>query len=805
MNIIKFGGKSLANGEGLKQSLAIISDKLKQGDRFALVLSARGNTTNELDAILTKAKLGQVYESDFNTLKAYQTIASKDVDFSEEFSFLDQIFRGVALLGEFSEKQRDLVLAHGELFAAKTVAHLLCKSGIPAQVVDSRILFQTDDNFGNAKINSSVSATLTQQFFAAFDQAVLPVVTGFIAATEDGQTTTLGRNGSTYSAALLANYLHAEELQNYTHVHGMFTADPHLVDDAQIIPQLSYQEANELANFGATILHSRSIYPLQEKQIRLHIKNTFDPAHHGTVVSKENNDSGIKAVAVQDNVSLLHVEGKDLLGRTGIDARIFTAMKNQDISIGLISQGSSERGVAFIIPSAAAERAVLALEREFDTELREKSIDRFEARKDMAVITLVGQSLRDFTKSFRSLIENHVDIHLISNTLSGKNISLVINLRDVKKIVHVLHAQIFGVSKKINIAIFGKGNVGASLIDQILKSQDAIERRKEIRLNIFAIAASKKLLLNKDGICDNWRESFASTENSGYDINTLIDFANQHHLENLVAIDNTASAEFIHNYSSLVEKGFDLISSNKIANTIGFDFYKALRYTLKKHKKTYFYETNVGAGLPLIDTIRVLHESGENIVRIRGVFSGSLSFLFNKFSTENLPFHSVLNEAIEGGLTEPDPREDLSGNDVARKLLILARELDLENEFSDINVENLIPDEFNNFSAKAFIERAAELDDHFATRKREQNANHVLRYVGDLHGDLFAKKGTLDVRLVSVPKRSSLGQLSGADSIFEIYTESYGEKPIVIQGAGAGAAVTARGVFGDLLRKAELS
>jgi aspartate kinase len=805
MNIVKFGGKSLANGEGLKSVIAIILDKLAQKEVFIVVLSARGNTTDELDAILNKAKLGQLYEADFDALKSYQQKASKSLDFNHEFQHLDQIFRGVALLGEISEKQRDLVLAFGELFAVKTVCHLLQEKGVNAEAIDSRNFLLTDTNFGNAKIKDAESAHRCKTIFKQLEKGVLPIVTGFIAATEDGQTTTLGRNGSTYSAALIANYLDAQELQNYTHVSGMFTADPHLVDDAKIINHLSYQEANELANFGATILHTRSIYPLVEKEIVLRIKNTFNLEQSGTTISAEQKDSGIKAIAVQEKVSLIHVEGKDLLGRTGIDARIFTTIKNQHISIGLISQGSSERGVGFIVPKDSATRAISALEHEFEQELRDQSVNRFEAIDDIIVITLIGQNLNDFTHSFQSLIQNQVQIKLISNTLSGKNISLVVRRSDKTKAVNVIHSQIFGVSKKINIAIFGKGNVGASLIDQILKSQDAIERRKEIRLHIFAIASSKKLLLNKQGIEGNWRETFAEADDNGYDINTLISYAKANHLENLVAIDNTASAEFIHNYSTLVEKGFDLISSNKIANTVGFDFYKALRYTLKKHKKTYFYETNVGAGLPLIDTIRVLHESGENIVRIRGVFSGSLSFLFNKFSTENLPFHSVLNEAIEGGLTEPDPREDLSGNDVARKLLILARELDLENEFSDINVENLIPDEFNNFSAKAFIERAAELDDHFATRKREQNANHVLRYVGDLHGDLFAKKGTLDVRLVSVPKSSSLGQLSGADSIFEIYTESYGEKPIVIQGAGAGAAVTARGVFGDLLRKAELS
>lgn len=358
--------------------------------------------------------------------------------------------------------------------------------------------------------------------------------------------------------------------------------------------------------------------------------------------------------------------------------------------------------------------------------------------------------------------------------------------------------------KKINIAIFGKGNVGAALIDQINAAKESIFRRKSIHLNIFAIVGKSQLLLDKNGLSTDWRKRLSLAGGADNAAEDVIRFAQKEKLQNCVAIDNTACDDFIHSYLTFVENGFNLISSNKIANTIDFNFYKALRNTLRFHKKTYYYETNVGAGLPLIETIRLLHQSGENISRIRGVFSGSLSFIFNTFSAENVPFHIALQQAIDGGLTEPDPREDLSGNDVARKLLILARELDLENEFSDINVENLIQPEYNSLLKEEFLEKIEELSPHFATRKREQNADHVLRYVGDLHGDLFAKKGELDVALVSVPKSSTLGQLSGADSIFEIYTESYGDKPIVIQGAGAGAAVTARGVFGDLLRQAEV-
>ncbi|MDP6922031.1 MAG: bifunctional aspartate kinase/homoserine dehydrogenase I, partial [Lutibacter sp.] len=303
---------------------------------------------------------------------------------------------------------------------------------------------------------------------------------------------------------------------------------------------------------------------------------------------------------------------------------------------------------------------------------------------------------------------------------------------------------------------------------------------------------------------ENWEADLLREGQEGYTVADVIAYADQHHLENLIAIDNTASKDFINHYGALVDNGFDLISSNKIANTVSFEFYKELRKKIRDNKKTYLYETNVGAGLPLIDTIRLLHDTGENITRIRGVFSGSLSYLFNHFSQREEAFATVLEEAISGGLTEPDPRVDLSGNDVARKLLILARELDLQNELEDVSVENLLPDPtLTAATLPAFLENLSLMDPHYQALKEAQSPKHVLRYVGELSGDLQQDKGCLEVKLVSVPADSALGQIRGADAIFEIYTESYGEKPLVIQGAGAGAAVTARGVFGDILRLAD--
>ena len=354
--------------------------------------------------------------------------------------------------------------------------------------------------------------------------------------------------------------------------------------------------------------------------------------------------------------------------------------------------------------------------------------------------------------------------------------------------------------KKINLIIFGHGSVGSKLIDQIVASKEEISKRRDIELNIFALANSKRLALNFAGFDSNWKE-IVERDGEKYTIDTVIDFSKKYNLENLIAIDNTSSSDFVSNYPLLVRNGFNLISSNKIGNTLGLDFYKGLRDLLVLNKKEYLYETNVGAGLPLIDTIKLLHLSGDNITRIKGVFSGSLSYIFNTFSEEDIPFSEVLKKAMRRNLTEPDPREDLSGNDVGRKLLILARELDLHNEFEDVSIQNLIPKALRSVSADTFLEEIRDLDVPFQIKKKNQQNDHVFRYVADLRGDLSkVNGGILEVKLNSVPKNSVLGRLQDSDTIFEIYTEGYGENPIVIQGAGAGATVTARGVFGDILR-----
>ncbi|MGC4128267.1 MAG: homoserine dehydrogenase [Bergeyella sp.] len=506
-----------------------------------------------------------------------------------------------------------------------------------------------------------------------------------------------------------------------------------------------------------------------------------------------------KNINIYKNKALVNFEGKNFLGQIGVDSRIFQALNGGGISVGVISQQAIENGISVLVDDKDAENAVKFLEKEFEKERKNKNVSNIYSIENLTVIGFVSDN---YNKILGELQRNKVFPLLLNQIASAGRVNIVVTANQTELAKNIIETEIFGKPKTVHLALIGHGNVGGTLIEQILDSAHDILNRKRLELKIIAVSNSKKMALNKNGFHSDWRQkiNYSQTES---DIKTLISFAKEHQLENLILVDNTASKDFVKNYPLFVENGFDVVSSNKIFNTLPISEYRNFRKLLGSNQKKYLYETNVGAGLPLIDTIKLLHLSGENITRIKGVFSGTLSYVFNNFSLRNEKFSLIVKEAMEKGFTEPDPREDLSGNDVARKLLILARELDLINEFEDINVQNLVPENLLKIDKNEFISRLEELDLEYQKIKENQKPNYVLRYVGDLHGDLNKDKGELDVKLVSVPANSALGQLKGSDSIFEIYTESYGENPIVIMGAGAGAKVTARGVFGDILRLSE--
>lgn len=793
--VLKFGGKSLANGTALTNALNIIR-KEAENNTIAVVVSARGQSTDQLLSLLDKAIGGENFEKALDTFFDFQNMVESGVDFADDRKALEEVLGALAILKVSDEKIKDRVLAIGELISAKTIAALLAKEGLDAHFADSRQLLFARKLENEVEVNQAKSTRHTAEYFGKLKPSQIPVITGFIASDEQGETITLGRNGSNYSATLIASYIQAKEVQNWTDVDGVYSASPKYVANALKIDHMSYREANELANFGTSVLHAKTILPLLQSDILLRINSSFSPNSTGTLIDKNGSGKGIKAVSVIEDVSLVSIEGCGLLGKVGIDARIFTALSKRDVSVRLISQASSERGIGFVINKEDAVKTELLLNEEFKAELAHQKISNIRINDDKAIVAIVGRHNYSLEKAIQGLRRNKIWMYLISNSISGEHISLVIDNSKLKKAVNVVHNQVFGVIKTLNLFAFGKGTVGGELLDQIIATSDEMVRKRNLKINIIGVADTQSYVIDEGGLGDDWRNRLKTSPLKS-NFQSMMNDLSESVLENIVIADNTSSLELTECYHDIVKNGFDLVASNKKGNSISYEFYASLRKLLKSRSKQFYYETNVGAGLQIIDTLKHLHQSSDSITQIKGVFSGSLSYIFNNYSVGKKSFSEVLLEAKTQRFTEPDPREDLSGMDVGRKLIILAREIGLTVEFEDVEIESLVPERLAHIEQyEDFIKESDALDAHFETIKSSLSSDEVLRYTGDL--DVTDK--TLKVALVKTSKNSPLGNIKNADSIFEIYTESYGEQPIVIQGAGAGAKVTARGIYSDLLR-----
>ncbi len=793
--ILKFGGSSLANGDALDRTIGIIQNEIKH-TASAIVVSARGKSTNQLIRLFELATSGKNYTKELFEFIQYQKSHFITNELDDIFDSLSSYLNAISIIQTKDESAHDQIVSFGEIISAKTITILLKRKGINAIFIDARKIIHTHLILDDFQINLEKSQAATKDLFYSLNERQVPIITGYIAQSEQGKTVTLGRNGSNYTATLIASFIDATEVQNWTDVDGIYSANPKQVPDAVRIDTMSYREANELANFGTSVLHPKTILPLMQSSIPLRIKSSLQPDAPGTLINKQGNTKGIKAISVLEDVALVSLEGNGLQGKVGIDGRIFSILSERNISVRLISQASSERGIGFVIDKKDAHQTELILNQIFEEEIKAEQISNISINKDIAIIAIVGRHNYSLEKAIKGLRKNKVWMHLISNSISGEHISLVVDNKRLKKAVRVVHNEVFGAIKKLHLFAFGKGNVGSELIHQILNTKTNIIQERNLNIKIIGIADSKKYIFQNNGIKSDWKEQLSQGENYTH-IDEILSRIRKAGIENVVIADNTNAKEISLHYPQILKKGFDIVASNKVANSVSYSHYQKIRNELKNRGRLFYYETNVGAGLPIIDTLKNLYQSSDKVTSIRGIFSGSLSYLFNQYSVSQKSFSEILLEAKDKGFTEPDPREDLSGNDMGRKLIILAREIGLEVEFDAVRINNLIPESLRNIkSYEDFIAQKNILDQHYHSIKSDLRENEVLRYVGELD----AIKKELVVSLVKVDASSPLGNIKNADSIFEIYTEGYGEQPIILQGAGAGPVVTARGVYSDLLR-----
>ncbi|MCT4664515.1 MAG: bifunctional aspartate kinase/homoserine dehydrogenase I [Flavobacteriales bacterium] len=789
--LIKFGGSSLSN-ENLEKVLDIIyTYDLK---KMALVVSARGKSTDMLEELYTLASNGKIYFDKFEKFIKYQYDIGYSINLESTIDDLREKLLAISKLRIQNEVLYADILAFGEILSAKTLSQILQQKGVSARFVDARKCIHLFGNKDDERVDFAKSKIQTIEEFENLETDDLPIITGFIASDNQGKTSILQRNGSNYTASLIASFIQAKEIVNYTDVDGIYSTHPAYYDKAVLIENLSYKQANEMANFGLNILHSKTLHPLMDSHIPLRIKNTMNPSAPGTLITKSGGGRACKALTIIENVCLVSIEGNGLLGEIGIDARIFSALSQANISIRLISQASSERGIGFIIDQKQGKNALSILKKEFEQELNMESISAIKIQNNVSILSIIGRHNYALEKAIGVLRRNQIWIHLINNSIQGEHISLVIDSKSIKKAVAVVHQIVFGARKRLHVFAIGKGNVGGSFVNQVLQTSEKIAQERNLDIKIIGVADSKKYIFNPEGVSSSWRKDLTMSEKVFYP-DIIHEIVNHSGIINLVVVDNTASLELTNYYPSFIQSGFDIVSSNKQANTRSLAYYKALHRVIRKKEKNYYYETNVGAGLPIIGTLKSLYHSSDNIRKIRGVFSGSLSYIFNEFSTET-KFSDIVEKAGEKGFTEPDPRDDLGGKDVERKLLILAREIGLQIEASDIKTQNLIPENLRNIeNQEDFKAKYKALDEYYEKVQKEVAEDEVLRFIGEIDVEI----GKYEVKLEKVKKQSPLGKLEQSNVLIEIYTESYEENPIIVQGAGAGAEVTARGVYSDLL------
>ncbi|WP_456420723.1 bifunctional aspartate kinase/homoserine dehydrogenase I [Lutibacter sp.] len=810
MKVLKFGGSSVASSENIYKVIHIIK-KSSEKSKIAVIVSAFGGITNLLlEAGELACTNNDLYKEKLEGIeKRHLQIVRELIPISNQSSILgtvkkmlnklENILEGVFLINELSNKTADKIVSFGELLSSYIIAEAMKNSNLDVSLKNTQELIFTDENFSNATVKFKETNTAIKYFFKQ-NKTKIVILPGFIAATNKGETSTLGRGGSDYTAAIISAATNAEILEIWTDVSGMFTANPKFVKQAFPIKNISYQEAMELSHFGAKVLYPPTIQPVLEKEIPIVIKNTFNPEEDGTLITKiSSNKNPIKGISHIENMTLITLEGSGMIGIPGISKRLFGALSQENINISLITQASSEHSICIAIDNNDAEKAKLIIDTEFVYEIEQNKVKPLLVEKNNAIIALVGDSMKSHQgisgKMFSTLGKNNVNIRAIAQGASEKNISAVIAQKDVKKALNTLHSTFFeNQVKQLNLFVVGVGNVGSKLLNQIKNQQQYLVENLKIQVRIIAITNSKKMLFNEDGIdLDDWKSPLESAENLDMDLfHTKIIELNY---RNSIFVDNTANENIASLYAHYLTESVAVVTCNKIACSSNYSNYLNLKKLSREFNAPFLYETNVGAGLPIIDTLKNLIASGDKVIEIQAVLSGSLNFIFNNFNAEN-SFYEVVKQAGVEGFTEPDPRIDLSGIDVMRKILILARESGIKLELNDIKNKSFLPKtSLNTDSVDNFMNTLRKEATHFnKIREKAVTNNCRLKYVAELNN------GNASVSLKEIDPNHPFYNLEGSDNIVLFFTERYKQQPLIIKGAGAGADVTASGLFADIIR-----
>lgn len=809
MKVLKFGGSSVGSAEAIRQVIEIV----RASGPCAVVLSAMQGTTDDLIAAGRAAERGddgyiavisRISDRHLDAVEALFAAGRRHpvADFLEAtISELERLCEGVRLTHELTPKTLDRILSFGELVSTRIVSAKLAEDGAENAWQDSRLLIRTNSDYGAAAVDFSETSRLISEYFesSASDIHVLP---GFIASDAAGHTTTLGRGGSDYTAAIIAAAINVEILEIWTDVSGMMSADPRIVRNVRQISHITYREAMELSHFGAKVIYPPTIQPVMAKGIPVLVKNTFAPDEHGTLIESESAAANelIRGISSIDEIAVLNLEGSGMVGIPGFSKRLFDALARSQINVILITQSSSEHSICVAIEETSSALAKSAVDSEFEYEITTGKIEPLKVETGFSILALVGDRMKEHTgisgKMFTTLGQNGINIHAIAQGSSERNISAIISTRDVQKSVNTLHEEFFSDgSKQVNIYIAGVGAVGSRLLGQLQRQHDHVQEDLRLNLRVVGLANSKRAIFDEDGLD---LQEFAAqlvnaTESS---VAQFTDSIINSNLRNSVFVDVTASEAVVEMYPKLLERSISIIACNKVAASSAYTNYRRLKDLAREYGANFFFETNVGAGLPVIHTLGDLLRSGDRVRRIEAVLSGTLNFVLNNYDGSR-PFAEVVRQAQDEGYTEPDPRLDLSGTDVARKILILAREAGYELGMSDVENVGFLPKSCLDGSVEDFYDEMTSNEAHFRSLLDNAVSQGLkLKYIATFDN------GVASVGLQPIGPEHNFANLAGKDNAVLFYTDRYSEQPLVIKGAGAGADVTAAGVFADIIRAA---